>query len=128
MWEWETRKAHHHKMRNIYFKFEPESVSHSQCTSLTGDLDSFGGRLGKFSQQNVLVTMIQWLVKHMVYTVHSTMGMDCHHINGWIEKEKQGMGPDFSLCMKPTTGNNLGLADTHFGYKEHERQALLKIK
>ena len=32
------------------------------------------------------------------------------------------------LYMKPNTGNNLGLADTHFGYKEHERQALLKIK
>ncbi|KAK7856862.1 hypothetical protein CFP56_020958 [Quercus suber] len=32
------------------------------------------------------------------------------------------------LCMKPTTGNNLGLADTHLVCKEHERQALLKIK
>ena len=31
------------------------------------------------------------------------------------------------LCMKPTTGNNLGLADTHPRCKEHERQALLKI-
>ena len=29
-----------------------------------GDLDSFGGRLGKFSEQNILVIMIQWLVKH----------------------------------------------------------------
>ena len=34
----------------------------------------------------------------------------------------------FLLCMKPTTGNNLGLADTHLGCKEHEKQALLKIK
>ncbi|XP_030970940.1 receptor-like protein EIX2 [Quercus lobata] len=32
------------------------------------------------------------------------------------------------LCMKPTTANYLGLADTHLGCKEHERQALLKIK
>ena len=32
------------------------------------------------------------------------------------------------LCMKPTAGNNLGLANTHLVYKEHERQALLKIK
>ncbi|XP_050290622.1 receptor-like protein EIX2 [Quercus robur] len=32
------------------------------------------------------------------------------------------------LCMKPATGNNLGLADTHLVCKEHERQALLKIK
>ena len=32
------------------------------------------------------------------------------------------------LCMKPTIANYLGLADTHLGCKEHERQALLKIK
>ena len=32
------------------------------------------------------------------------------------------------LCMKPTTGYNLGLADTHPGCKENERQALLKIE
>ena len=30
--------------------------------------------------------------------------------------------------MKPTIANYLGLADSHFGCKEHERQALLKIK
>ena len=30
--------------------------------------------------------------------------------------------------MKPTTGYNLGLADTHPGCKENERQALLKIE
>ena len=29
--------------------------------------------------------------------------------------------------MKPTTRNNLRLADTHLGWKEHEWQALLKI-
>ncbi|KAK7851761.1 receptor-like protein eix2 [Quercus suber] len=33
-----------------------------------------------------------------------------------------------SLCMKPTIADYLGLADTHLGCKEHERQALLKIK
>ena len=32
------------------------------------------------------------------------------------------------LCMKPTIANYLGLGDTHLGCKEHERQALLKIK
>ena len=64
-------------------------MTQSQCTSLVGDLDNFGGRLGKFSQPNILVIMIQWLVKHMVYTVHSTMGMDRNHVNGWIEKEKK---------------------------------------
>ena len=32
------------------------------------------------------------------------------------------------LYMKPNTGNNLGLADTHLGCKEYERQAFLKIK
>ena len=32
------------------------------------------------------------------------------------------------LCMKPTIANYLGLADTHLGCKEHERQVLLKIK
>ncbi|XP_030970944.1 receptor-like protein EIX1 [Quercus lobata] len=32
------------------------------------------------------------------------------------------------LCMKPTIANFLGLVDTHLGCKEHERQALLKIK
>ena len=32
------------------------------------------------------------------------------------------------LCMKPTIANYLGLAYTHLGCKEHERQALLKIK
>lgn len=26
------------------------------------------------------------------YTVHSTMGMDRHHVNGWIEKEKKRYG------------------------------------
>ena len=51
---WETWKAHH-KTRNTYFKFELESVTQSQCTSLVGDLDNFGGRLGKFSQQNIWV-------------------------------------------------------------------------
>nr|POE76897.1 putative inactive leucine-rich repeat receptor kinase xiao [Quercus suber] len=30
--------------------------------------------------------------------------------------------------MKPTIANYLGLANTHLGCKEHERQALLKIK
>ena len=32
------------------------------------------------------------------------------------------------LCMKPTIANYLGLADTNLGCKEHEKQALLKIK
>ena len=32
------------------------------------------------------------------------------------------------LCMKPTTGNYLGFGDSQLGCKEHERQALLKIK
>ena len=32
------------------------------------------------------------------------------------------------LCMKPTIANYWGLVDTHLGCKEHERQALLKIK
>ena len=32
------------------------------------------------------------------------------------------------LCMKPTIANYLGLADTHLGCKEHERQALFKTK
>ena len=32
------------------------------------------------------------------------------------------------LCMKPTIANYSGLVDTHLGCKEHERQALLKIK
>ena len=32
------------------------------------------------------------------------------------------------MCMKPTITNYSGLVDTHLGCKEHERQALLKIK
>ena len=32
------------------------------------------------------------------------------------------------LCMKPTIANYLGLVDTYLGCKEHERQAILKIK
>lgn len=36
--------------------------------------------------------------------VDSTMGMDRHHVNGWIEKEKKGIGSEFSglganLCL-----------------------------
>ena len=84
---WETWKAHH-KTRNTYFKFEPESVTQSRCTSLVEDLESFRNK-------TYGLIVIQWLVKHMVYMVQSTRGMHRHHVNGWIEKEKQGMRPGF---------------------------------
>ncbi|KAK7857741.1 receptor-like protein eix1 [Quercus suber] len=34
----------------------------------------------------------------------------------------------FLLCMKPTLGNYWGVGDANLGCKEHERQALVKIK
>ena len=69
---WETWKAHH-KTRNTYFKFEPESVTQSRCTSMVEDLDNFGGRLGKFSQQNIRVNS-------------DTMACKTHGIHGTVHK------------------------------------------
>ena len=34
----------------------------------------------------------------------------------------------FLLCMKPALGNYWGVEDANLGCKEHERQALIKIK
>ena len=66
-----------------------------QCTSLVGDLDSFGGRLAKvFATIHIGNNDTMACETH---GIHSTLhnGMDRNHVNGWIEKEKKGKGSKF---------------------------------